>query len=120
MLKHVLLSFCGQNAPQSGAVYVHVHSSVFNAANFASLHVIRTFTAKRWSLRHCKVMKLLRAMCFFKPFSVSRYVIGLDNMLNVKHQRQDSTVPVGQDFHFQKKVDRLCFINIYTFHNPKQ
>ncbi len=64
----MLLSFCGQNpvnlAP-IGALYAHVRSSVYNAPNLASLHVIfhslnydRSFTAKRRSLRHSKVMKL--------------------------------------------------------------
>ncbi len=75
MLKCVLLSFCGQNpvnfAPIGSFICTCALICLQCSYNLGSLHVIfhslnydRYFTAKRPSLRHCKVMKLRRYVLF--------------------------------------------------------
>ncbi len=75
MLKCVLLSFCGQNpvnlAPIRSFICTCALICLQCSYNLGSLHVIfhslnydRYFTAKRPSLRHCKVMKPRRYVLF--------------------------------------------------------
>ncbi len=75
MLKCVLLSFCGQNpvnlAPIGSFICTCALICLQCSYNLGSLHVIfhslnydRYFTAKRPSLRQCKLMKLRRYVLF--------------------------------------------------------
>ncbi len=75
MLKCVLLSFCGQNPVNLALIRSFICTCALICLqcsyNLGSLHVIfhssnyyRSFTAKRWSLRLSKVMKLRRYVLF--------------------------------------------------------